>query len=51
MAIVTHRLVYIGPTMGFVAMEEGFCSFSHVKLPRTALLARYGSVSRSTITV
>ncbi len=38
----------IGPTMGVVAIEEGYCRFNHVKLPRIALLARYGHISPET---
>ena len=35
----------IGPTMGVVSIEEGWCRFNNVKLPHIALLARYGHVS------
>ena len=37
----------IGPTMGVVAFEQGWCRFDHVTLPRIALLARYGHVAES----
>lgn len=36
----------IGPTVGVVALEEGWCRFTHVKLPRIALLARHGHVTK-----
>ena len=32
----------IGPTLGVVAWEEGWCRFDRVRLPAEALLARYG---------
>jgi len=35
----------IGPTMGLIGCEEGWCRFEHVKIPLVALLARYGHVN------
>lgn len=35
----------IGPTMGLVSVEEGWCQFEHVKIPAISLLSRYGHVT------
>jgi len=35
----------IGPTMGIVPVEEGWCRFNRVRLPKEALLCRYQSVA------
>jgi len=34
----------IGPTIGIVAMEEGWCRFNHRRIPEFSLLARFGRI-------
>mmetsp|Transcript_94822 Transcript_94822/g.182235 ORF Transcript_94822/g.182235 Transcript_94822/m.182235 type:complete len:702 (+) Transcript_94822:48-2153(+) len=34
----------IGPTVGTVDAEQGWCVFDHMRVPRAALLCRYGEV-------
>eukprot|EP01122_Echinamoeba_exundans_P014851 TRINITY_DN6822_c0_g1_i1.p1 TRINITY_DN6822_c0_g1~~TRINITY_DN6822_c0_g1_i1.p1 ORF type:complete len:675 (+),score=110.06 TRINITY_DN6822_c0_g1_i1:97-2121(+) len=35
----------IGPKMGFAAVDNGFASFNHVRIPRRNMLARYSHVT------
>lgn len=35
----------IGPKMAYAALDNGYCYFDHVKIPRTALLSRAASLS------
>lgn len=37
----------IGPTVGVVDAEQGWAIFDHVRVPRAALLSRYGEVSET----
>ena len=37
----------IGPKLGFNVMDNGFARFSHVRIPRKNMAARYSSVDSS----
>lgn len=41
-----HRVGDIGPKIGFNTMDNGFCSFDHVRIPRGNMAMRHQTVDR-----
>lgn len=37
----------IGPKVGFNSVDNGFCSFDHVRVPRDHMLMKYAQVTPS----
>lgn len=44
--VVSDRVGDIGPKIGFNAMDNGFCSFDRVRIPRMNMAMRHQQVDR-----
>lgn len=45
--LILSRVGDIGPKIGFNAMDNGYCSFDHVRIPRLNMAMRHQQVDRN----